>query len=137
MIFLFDANISWRIAEGLNILEQGNNRNVNQIIIEHADKILGAGAEDIDVIREAGKKSAVIISQDDDFKRIKVNRGLIIQLMVGYVLYRPPRHGSRYWEIVESFVAGWQGLREKLSTETFPFIYEIDKFGKSKKVNIS
>lgn len=136
MTFLFDANISWRIAEGLNILEQGNSRNIIPIIIEHADKILGPGAEDLDVIKEAGKKSAIIISQDDDFKRIKANRSLIIQLKIGYVLYRPPRHGSRYWEIVESFVAGWQELREKLSKESFPFIYEIDKFGKSKKVNI-
>jgi ISXO2-like transposase domain len=117
------------------ILEQGNDKSKEVIIhIDHADKLLKIGATDPEVIIEAGKTNAIIISQDDDFKRIKSNLALIKQLKVGYVLYRPPKRGSRYWEIVEAFIGGWKTLKDKLTNDTPPFVYQIEKDGKIQKV---
>ena len=137
MRYIFDANISFRLAEGLNILEKGNRNDVGGVIeILHADQIieLGKGATDAQIIEYAGANQTVIISQDDDFKRIKSNKELLKQLHVGYVLYIPPKHGMRYWEMVEAFICGWKDLKEKLHNEHAPFIFKIDKSGKIQKI---
>ena len=135
MHFIFDANLSFRLAEGLRIFESGDTRSVITKI-DHSDTLLGKSASDEEIIKIAGKTNAIIISQDDDFKRIKSNKELIKQLGVGYVMYRPPKHGSRYWEIIESFVVGWQRLKMKLSEEKPPFLYQIDRKGNPQKIDL-
>lgn len=133
MHLIFDANLSFRLADGLRSFESGD---VESVItrIDHADQLLGEGATDPEVIAEAGKTGAIIISQDDDFKRIKSNRELIKDLKVGYIMYRPPKRGSRYWDIVESFVAGWREMKNKLAEKQPPFLYQIDKKGDLQEV---
>ncbi|MEO6832858.1 MAG: DUF5615 family PIN-like protein [Chitinophagaceae bacterium] len=133
MHFLFDANLSHRLAEALKVLEEGDDRGIS-VTISHADNLLGRGATDMEVIQEAGKTKAIIISQDDDFKRIKSNATLMRQLQVGYVLYKPPKKGSRYWDIVVSFVQGWQRLKETLANRETPFVFTINAKGESQEV---
>jgi predicted metal-dependent hydrolase len=131
MYFLFDANFSHRLAEGLKILEDGNDRAREVFVtIDHTEKIQSLrSAPDADIILFAGKHNAIIVSQDDDFKRLKANKELIKTLKVGYVHYKPPKHGSRYWDIVESFIKGWKVLKEKLNDKEPPFVCQIDKAG--------
>lgn len=132
MHLIFDANFSHRLSAGLDILNKGNSDKF--IKIDHADTLLGAGATDEEIIHEAGKTKAIIISQDDDFKRIRSNKLLIKALGVGYVLYRPPKHGCRYWEIVNAFILCWPKLKETLSTAKTPFIFELNKSGQLHEV---
>jgi predicted nuclease of predicted toxin-antitoxin system len=139
MNFIFDANLSFRLAEGLAILESGNDAEREVIAnCKHADNVedLGIGATDPQVIQYAGKNSAIIISQDDDFKRIEGNRLLIKELKVGYVLYKPPKRGCRYWDIVESFVSGWKTLKESLKDKEPPFMFIIDKKGSLQEIKM-
>ncbi|MFM9984885.1 MAG: DUF5615 family PIN-like protein [Flavobacteriales bacterium] len=135
MHFIFDANLSFRLSDGLEILEKGDTKSAIKKI-DHADKLVGKGATDPDIIRIAGKTHAIIISQDDDFKRIKSNKELIKQLKVGYVMYRPPKHGSRYWEIVQSFILGWPEIKRVLASKRPPFLYQINKDGKMQEVEL-
>ena len=133
MNFLFDANLSYRLADGLNVLESGNDAEKEVIATcVHSDFIdeLGTGAKDPQLISYASKSNSVIISQDDDFKRIQSNARMLKDLKVGYILYKPPKHGSRYWEIVESFILSWKELKVKLKDKEPPFVFIIDKKGK-------
>lgn len=140
MHYIFDANLSHRLAEGLHILEQGNDRSREPIVfIVHADKVgeLGRGATDAQIIAYAGKTQAIIISQDDDFKRIKSNMQLLKGLSVGYVLYRTPKKGgARYWEIVEAFISGWKQLKTKIAETSLPFVLQVDRKGGISKIDL-
>ena len=139
MNFIFDANLSFRLAEGLAILESGNDPEWEVIVnCKHADRVedLGEGATDPQVIEYAGKNNAIIISQDDDFKRIVGNKLLIKELKVGYILYKPPKRGCRYWDIVEAFIAGWKKIKENLKDKQPPFMYIIDSKGNMQEIKM-
>src|SRR5690606_16313622 len=110
MRFLFDANMPLRLAKGLELLDQENLRIVT-VEIMHADEECGLGATDADIIQRAAQIKAVIVSEDDDFKRIKANKQLIEKLNIGYVLYKPPKkRGIRYWEKTVAFILSWEKL---------------------------
>jgi len=129
MRFLFDANMPLRLAKGLELLDQENLGRIN-IEISHADQECGSGATDAEVIQKAANINAIIVSEDDDFKRIKANKQLIQKLNVGYVLYKPPKkHGIRYWEKAKAFILCWENLKQKIKEIEPPFILNIDKKG--------
>jgi len=128
MNFILDENMPQKLAKGLEVLDQENSFGIN-VKITHSTEIK-KGATDEEIIKIAGRKDAIIISQDDDFKRIKSNKLLVKQLKVGYVLYKPPnKTGTRYWEIVKSFILGWEHLKEKIRETEKPFIIIINKKG--------
>ena len=129
MYFIFDANMPLRLVKGLELLDQENRSGTIKIKIDHSDKVVKVAATDADIIKYASKVDAIIISEDDDFKRIKSNKALLKSLGVGYVLYRPPKHGARYWEKVQAFIIGWEKLKEKIRTLTKPFVLVINKKG--------
>jgi hypothetical protein len=129
MHFLFDAQMPVKLAEGIAILDQENRHGEIKIQVSHADNLLGKGATDEQVIHKASEIDAIIFSQDDDFKRIKTNKALIKQLGLGYVLYKPPQRGSRYWEISVSVVLAWEDLKEKINSIQKPFILKINRKG--------
>ena len=129
MYFIFDANMPPKLVTGLEALDQENSSNALKIKIVHSDHLLNIGATDVEIIRKAGKLGAIIISQDDDFKRIKLNKQLVKKLKVGYVLYKPPTHGARYWEKVQAFILGWERLKQKIREIEKPFVLIINKKG--------
>ena len=133
MHYIFDANLPYRLAEALRILEQGD-RASKVSGIDHADTLLGQGATDEAIILEAGTKHSIIFSQDDDFKRIKSNAKLLKELGVGFVMYKPPKRGARYWEIVKAFVNAWPQLKEKLESKKPPFILQLNSKGEISEI---
>lgn len=133
MYFIVDANMPIRMAKGLELIDQNNISGHINVNIEHVDEILGTSATDEEVIVYAGKVDAIIISQDDDFKKIKSNKKLVEKLKIGYVLYKPPKHGMRYWEKVQSFILGWERLKDLIRATPKPFIIIIEKNGSVKQ----
>lgn len=129
MHFIFDANMPKRLAEGIGKLDQQNISGVIKIVTSHADDLLGPSATDEEIILKASEIDAIILSEDDDFKRIKTNKALIKKLKVGYVLYKPPKHGSRYWEKAVAFILAWENLKAKVKATYKPFIFKINKSG--------
>ncbi|MFN6380187.1 MAG: DUF5615 family PIN-like protein [Flavobacteriales bacterium] len=125
MHFIFDANLPPKLAEALFILDKGDKGSKVQGI-EHADILLKTGATDEEIIREASKRNSIIISQDDDFKRIKSNAKLLKEMGVGFIMFKPPKRGARYWEMVEAFVKGWPNIKAKLDSKTPPFILQMN-----------
>jgi len=129
MYFIFDANMPLRLVKGLELLDQENISGTVKIKIDHSDKVVKIAATDAEIIKYAAKVDAIIISEDDDFKRIKSNKELLKSLGVGYVLYRPPKHGARYWEKVQAFIFGWENLKRKITELTKPFVLIVNKKG--------
>lgn len=129
MYFIVDANMPSRLANGLELIDQENVSGNIKVQVKHSDDLLGKGATDEQIIIFAGKVGGIIISEDDDFKRIKSNKKLVEKLNVGYVLYKPPKHGARYWEKAKAFILGWEHLKDKIKATSKPFIMIIDKSG--------
>ena len=129
MNFLFDAQMPARLAKGLEVIDQENNDKVKTHCMFHADDIAGKGSTDEQIIHKANEMQAIIISEDDDFRRIKSNKALVKKFKLGYVLYKPPQHGARYWEKVSAFILGWEKLKKMIEKSEKPFIFKIDKKG--------
>ena len=114
MYSIFDANMPPKLVTGLGALNQENSINALKIKIVYSDHLLNIGATDEEIIHKAERLGAIIISQDDDFKRIKSSKQLVKKLKVGYVSYKPPTHGARYWEKVQAFILAWERLKQKI-----------------------
>jgi predicted nuclease of predicted toxin-antitoxin system len=129
MIFIFDENYSPKFAEGLSLLEQGNHKSKNKVEVHHIIKFFGKkGATDEEIIEFLSKKNAVIITQDSDFKRIKHYKSLYKEHKVGAVFFKTYKQLT-YWDMLISLLQKWEDLKEKLSKDTLPFVYEVNKKG--------
>jgi PIN like domain len=135
MHFIFDANLSKRLVEALRILESGVHDS-DVASIAHADQLLKIGATDEEIITEAGKTNAIIISQDDDFKRIRSNKLLLKELGVGFIMYKPPKRGARYWEMVQAFVIAWPKITSMVRGKLPPFIIQLNAKGELSDVEL-
>lgn len=114
MYSIFDANMPPKLVTGLGALNQENSINALKIKIVYSDHLLNIGATDEEIIHKAERLGAIIISQDDDFPGIKTNKQLVKKLKVGYVSYKPPMHGARYWEKGQAFILAWERLKQKI-----------------------
>jgi hypothetical protein len=65
--------------------------------------------------RTFSKKGAVIVTHDQDFKRVKHLKGLLTEHRVGYIIFRVPKGVYQYWDIVKAFINKWEQLKEKIS----------------------
>jgi predicted nuclease of predicted toxin-antitoxin system len=127
--YIFDENYSFRFAEGLKLIEEGNLRSKIKIAITHV-KFLGLlGATDEKIIEEAGKHSGIIITLDKDFKHMKHYYSLYKKHKTGVVIFRSSKGVIFYWDMVKSFINKWEELKEEIAKETFPFAFQINSKG--------
>lgn len=127
--YIFDENYSFRLAEGLKLIEEGNLRSKVKIVITHI-KFLGLlGATDERIIEEAGKHNGIIITLDKDFKHMKHYYSLYTKHKTGVVIFRSSKGVIHYWDIVKSFINRWEELKEAVSKEPFPFAFQINSKG--------
>jgi predicted nuclease of predicted toxin-antitoxin system len=132
MLFLFDENYSYRIAEGLHLLEDGNNKSKIKVKVTHVKHCGLLNKPDEDIIEYAGKNNAIIFTQDEDFRHIKHYYKLYEQHKTGVVVFRSYKGKIFYWDMVERLVKVWENLKVTLYTEQKPFALEITKTGISK-----
>lgn len=92
MRFLFDENMPYRLAKGLEILDADNEngRPLTHHLI-HMSEHYKPGADDPDIVRLAKKLNAIVVSEDDDYKNITSTCDLVKKLKVGYVLFKLPK----------------------------------------------
>jgi len=132
MLFIFDENYSYKLAQGLKLIEQGNLKSAIQVDITHIKLLSLEGASDEDIIEAAGKKDGIIITMDKDFKHIKHYYQLYKQHNVGVVIFRSSKKVIYYWDIVVAFINRWESLKKLLSEDDRPFAYEINSRGVQK-----
>jgi predicted nuclease of predicted toxin-antitoxin system len=138
MRFLFDENCPIHLANGIKHLEQGNHKSKHQSEVLYILDFVGKGSspEDEEVIKIAGKQKAIIVTQDEDFKRIKHYRQSYIEHNVGVIFYKSPSGGMTYWEVVKSFIKTWEEMKKELSKLQPPFVCEIHKQGHSFRTDL-
>ena len=129
MIYIFDENYSYRLAQGLILIEQGNFKSKFPIEITHV-KLLGLeGSSDERLIEEAGKRNGVIITMDKDFRHMKHYYSLYKKYKTGVIIFRSSKGVIHYWDIVKSFINKWEELKEAISNDLLPFAYQINMKG--------
>jgi predicted nuclease of predicted toxin-antitoxin system len=129
MIYIFDENYSYRLAQGLILIEQGNFKSKFPIEITHV-KLLGLeGSNDERLIEEAGKRNGVIITMDKDFRHMKHYYSFYKKYKTGVIIFRSSKGVIHYWDIVKSFINKWEELKEAISNDLLPFAYQINMKG--------
>jgi len=129
MTYIFDENYSYRLAEGLRLIEEGNLRSKIKIEITHVKLLHLEGATDEQLIEAAGNCNGIIITMDKDFKHIKHYYSLYKKHKTGAIIFRSSKGIIHYWDIVKSFINRWEELKKEISNATLPFAYQINSKG--------
>jgi hypothetical protein len=128
MIIYIDENLPAQLAEGLNILQEPENRKQNEnepIEVKSIKKIFGQGAKDEDWIPQAGEQSACVITQDYNIKKTRQQWMLCEQHGLGIIFIKSPSGGLNYWQMVELLVKHWQEIVKVAAREKRPFGYKF------------
>ncbi len=134
MLFIFDNQCSQRLANGLNILEEGNKLSPHQCTVKHIKDLIPGNSTDEKVIETAGINKGIIITYDKDFRELKQHYPLYERHKVGVAFFRSPKKVLRYWDIVVSFINHWEKLKENIYNDKAPFAYEVTLRGISKLI---
>jgi hypothetical protein len=143
MVFVFDENISYKVAEALSLLEQGDKTTKFTAEVWHILRLAEElkvqkenpkeSYKDPEVIKIAGMKKAIIVTQDDDFKRIKQYYSLYKEHNVGVVFFKTVVDSRGYWNMINFFISKWPQLKELVRDKKTPFCFIISKHGISEQ----
>lgn len=125
MKIFIDENLSPFLAKGLHILEQPMADGFEVLSIKDVfDKGDGKGVKDEEWIPKVGEMNGVVITQDKNIHRTKLQRDLFQKHGIGIFFISPPKHGYTYWQMVEILIKEWKDIKEKCSTKKpFSFIH--------------
>ncbi len=142
MNFLFDENVSPRLAIGLNHLEGGNSKNSTPSTIYHAKdfenefpeaKREKRGIYDNEWIPFAGKSKLILITYDQDFKNLSLKGSLYKAHKVGVIWFKSVKDSRSYWNMVSNIITHWGKIKEVVTKDNPPFIYFVDSKGVQKR----
>ncbi len=123
MKIFIDENLPAQLAQGLQLLEDGNDEGVS---VKSIKAEFGTGAKDENWIPELGKFKALVITQDHNIHRKQLQRQLYQQCKVGLVVFKGPgKHGYTYWQMVENIIKHWQEIKESVRKAKPPFAFVI------------
>jgi hypothetical protein len=140
MVFVFDENITYKLAEGLRNLELGDKHGkpaeiwhilelAKHLKITPKSNIPNSSFSDGEVIEITGKKNGIIITQDRDFKNIKLKGQLYKEHNVGVIFFKTIIDSRGYWGMVTSIINKWYELKQKTEHKSKPFCFFVDKNG--------
>lgn len=132
MLFIFDAHCSQRLAEGLNLIEEGNTKSPLQSVIKHIKSFAKGNATDIEIIGILKNEDAILITYDKDFRHDKAYFALYKKYQIGVIFFRSYKDVIHYWDIVKAFIKEWEDIKKMCSTEPKPFAIELNNRGFSK-----
>jgi hypothetical protein len=129
MLFIFDANYPHEFVRGLSIMDKADKHSKITAEVMFVKELMGTtDAEDLDIVRKASKRNAVIVTHDKDFKRIKHYKAALIEHQVGYIYFKVPSGKYLFWDMVKAFINKWGEIKDEVSKAEHPFAFEIDKF---------
>lgn len=126
MLFVFDENFSKKLAEGLNLLENSNPHSTIPVSVIAAEDLMGRrGATDEELIKAAGA-TGVVITKDKDFRQIKLYSKVIEETGAKVLFFKPSKKLIFFWDQLIAIVTQWQEIKEALTKEAPPYVYEFD-----------
>ncbi|MEO8087035.1 MAG: hypothetical protein ABI763_09460 [Bacteroidota bacterium] len=138
MVFVFDENFSHWLVTAMHFLEQGNQfRTTTNTEVYHILKLaeelqypkIGASYKDDDVIKMTASKSGILLTHDDDFRRIKHLSKLFKANNVGVFFFQTHNDSRGYWNMVNNLIKRWPEIKEKAENTVPPFYFCIKKTG--------
>ena len=131
MKIFIDENLSPFLARGIHILEKNLDDGFEVLSIKDVfgkkdefGKNDGKGVKDEEWIPQVGKMNGVVITQDKNIHRKKLQKDLFQKHGIGMFFISPPKNGYTYWQIVEILIKEWKDIKEKCSTKKpFSFIH--------------
>lgn len=133
MLILFDENFPKKIAEGLNLIESSNKDTILKCTITHPYLLDKGGTEDNDWIKYAGRRNAIIMTFDKDFKDIKTKGRFYHEHKVGVFFFKFEKNEKMYWQIVKLFVNNFEEMKKIIVEVERPFVYRITAKGKPER----
>jgi phosphopantetheine adenylyltransferase len=132
-----DENFPRQLAEGLNILQQAQNRKEGlDIEVLSIKTVFGEGAKDEDWIPKVGKEKGIVITQDFRIQTQKHQKELYIENKVGILFFNPPsNNGFTYWEMVKQLVNKWDDIKQIVKKNNTPFAYRTSAKTKFDKLD--
>lgn len=120
MKIYIDENISPNLAKGLNILEKPFGAGIEVLSIK---EVFGEGVQDEDWIPKVGLEKGIVITQDYNIHRTRLQKELYLESGLGIFFFSKSKTGFSYWEITVELIKRWDRLK-KLATKTqLPFAY--------------
>jgi predicted nuclease of predicted toxin-antitoxin system len=110
MVFLFDENIPYKLAQGFILIEEAENSPKIKATVSHIKILNREGATDEEVIQIAGEMKAIIVTFDKDFKHIRSYYPLYKKHNVGIILLKLDKRESNYWGIVKLLTNNWEKI---------------------------
>ncbi|OGU35955.1 MAG: hypothetical protein A2315_15250 [Ignavibacteria bacterium RIFOXYB2_FULL_35_12] len=129
-IFL-DENLSEYVADAFNSLNKGYFRDVQVF----STKVkFGKGAPDEEIIPEIGQISGILVTQDVNIHRMKLQYNLCSKFNLGIFFLALPKDQNKHWEIVKLLVNNWKEIIHRSEKEKKPFAFRIRVRGKMEKL---
>ncbi len=121
MRIYFDENISPSLIRGLKEIQNG--RRSEGIEVLSIKEKFGKGTKDEEWIPKVAQEHAIVVTQDFNIRRHKVQWELCQRYRLGLFFIQPPKKGWGYWKVVCLVVRLWPETKN-LSKETKkPFGY--------------
>ena len=119
MIFLFDKNLSPRLAKGLKAF--GEN-------VEHLDDHLPADTPDVNILEYLYDHDMVLITRDKNIRRNDAEKGAIYKYKAGVFFLGGANLDA--WQIIEQVIRNWRRIKELSLNTSRPFAFSIRSKGK-------
>jgi len=136
MNIYIDENFPYKLAQGLNILQQlVSNKHQEPISVLSIKMAFGKGTLDEVWIPQVGKEKGCVFTQDFSIQRTRQLKALCDQYKLGMFYFRPPtKSGFQNWELVKLIIKHWEVII-KLACETKrPFAFRISSRGEIKEL---
>ena len=127
MLILFDENFPQKLAEGIDIIEQGHKDSILQCEITHPYLIGKGGTTDDEWIKFLGENNAIFMTFDKDFKDIKSKGRLYCENQVGVFFFKYDKKDKdgMYWQSVKIFIKNFGEIKRIITEVPRPFVYRI------------
>jgi hypothetical protein len=130
MLFVLDENFSKNLAEGLDLLEKSNPGSKIPVNVISAQMFMGRkGAADEEILDALGDRG-VFFSKDKDFKQLKLYARLIEGRKTKVLFFRYSRKMVLFWDLLTELITHWEKIKEELSKQAPPYVYEFSFGGR-------
>ncbi len=125
MKFLFDENLSPRLAQALEVLGEE---------VVHITELCPKGTQDTKWLELAGAEDMIAVSRDQAILRRPNELSALRQNKVGLFLVFGKKRGA--WDQVVQIITHWEQMKDLASKARRPFAYRVPQRGGIKSKNL-